>query len=48
MDAARAVVELFEASSAIEAKRLAEHLEMHNRERQDVQREITERAIREY
>jgi single-stranded-DNA-specific exonuclease len=45
MDAARAVVELFEATDEQEARRLAEHLDARNRERQVVQREITERAI---
>jgi single-stranded-DNA-specific exonuclease len=45
MDAARAVVELFEATDETEARRLAEHLDARNRERQVVQREITERAI---
>ena len=47
MDAARAVVELFEATDATEARRLAEHLDARNRERQVVQREITERAVAE-
>ncbi|MEJ7616812.1 MAG: DHHA1 domain-containing protein [Pyrinomonadaceae bacterium] len=47
MDAARAVVELFEAPTVGEARRLAEHLEARNRERQIMQREITERAIAE-
>jgi single-stranded-DNA-specific exonuclease len=47
MDAARAVVELFETADADEARRLAEHLDARNRERQVVQREITERAILE-
>jgi single-stranded-DNA-specific exonuclease len=47
MDAARAVVELFEATDATEARRLAEQLDMRNRERQSVQREITERALAE-
>ncbi|HYJ47693.1 MAG TPA: DHH family phosphoesterase, partial [Pyrinomonadaceae bacterium] len=37
MDAARAVVELFEAGDAREARRLAEHLDTRNRERQVVQ-----------
>jgi single-stranded-DNA-specific exonuclease len=45
MDAARAVVELFEATDEAEARRLAEHLDARNRERQVVQKEITERAI---
>jgi single-stranded-DNA-specific exonuclease len=47
MDAARAVVELFEATDESEARRLAEHLDARNRERQVVQREITERAVAE-
>lgn len=47
MDAARAVVELFEAADAGEARRLAEHLDVRNRERQIVQRQITERALTE-
>ncbi|MDT7603107.1 MAG: single-stranded-DNA-specific exonuclease [Acidobacteriota bacterium] len=47
MDAARAVVELFEATDEREARRLAAHLDERNRERQVVQREITERAIAE-
>ncbi|HEV2706523.1 MAG TPA: single-stranded-DNA-specific exonuclease RecJ [Pyrinomonadaceae bacterium] len=48
MDAARAVVELFEAKDAEEAHRLAAHLDARNRERQVVQRQITERALAEY
>jgi single-stranded-DNA-specific exonuclease len=47
MDAARAVVELFEASDPAEARRLAEHLDERNRERQAVQKEITGRALAE-
>ncbi|MDQ3908303.1 MAG: DHH family phosphoesterase [Acidobacteriota bacterium] len=47
MDAARAVVELFEATDDAEARRLAEHLDARNRERQVVQKEITERAVAE-
>lgn len=47
MDAARAVVELFEAQDEAEARRLAEHLDARNRERQAVQRDITERALRQ-
>jgi single-stranded-DNA-specific exonuclease len=47
MDAARAVVELFEATDEGEARRLAEHLDARNRERQVVQKEITQRAIAE-
>jgi single-stranded-DNA-specific exonuclease len=48
MDAARAVVELFETTDAAEARRLAEHLDARNRERQLMQRKITERAVDEY
>lgn len=48
MDAARAVVELFETEHAEEAQRLAAHLDARNRERQTVQRQITERAVAEY
>lgn len=47
MDAARAVVELFEAEDAEEARRLAAHLDLRNRERQTVQSEITRRAFAE-
>jgi len=47
MDAARAVVELFEATDEAEARRLAMHLDVRNRERQGVQRLITERALAE-
>ncbi|HEX8175397.1 MAG TPA: single-stranded-DNA-specific exonuclease RecJ [Pyrinomonadaceae bacterium] len=47
MDAARAVVELFEAEDAEEAKRLASHLDLRNRERQTVQSEIVKRAFAE-
>jgi single-stranded-DNA-specific exonuclease len=48
MDAARAVVELFETSDRAEAKRLAEHLDARNRERQSVQLEIVKRAFAEF
>ena len=48
MDAASAVVELFEAKSADEARRLAERLDQLNRERQGVQRDVTERALAEF
>ena len=47
MDAARAVVELFEAEDEEEAKRLAAHLDVRNRERQTVQSEIVKRAFAE-
>jgi single-stranded-DNA-specific exonuclease len=48
MDAARAVVELFEATEKEEARRLAEHLDTRNRERMEAQREIFNRAIEEF
>ncbi|HYP00771.1 MAG TPA: single-stranded-DNA-specific exonuclease RecJ [Pyrinomonadaceae bacterium] len=48
MDAARAVVELFETTDEGEARRLAEHLDARNRERQVMQRAITARAVAEY
>ena len=48
MDAARAVVELFEAEDSAEAKRLAEHLDTRNRERQGVQQEIVNLALAEF
>jgi single-stranded-DNA-specific exonuclease len=48
MDAARAVVELFETTDADEARRLAAHLDARNRERQVMQRAITGRAVAEY
>jgi single-stranded-DNA-specific exonuclease len=47
MDAARAVVELFETNDAEEARRLAAHLDARNRERQVVQQEIVKRALAE-
>ncbi|HZT58293.1 MAG TPA: single-stranded-DNA-specific exonuclease RecJ [Pyrinomonadaceae bacterium] len=45
MDAARAVVELFETKDGGEARRLAEHLDARNRERREVQQQVTERAV---
>ncbi|HVS20379.1 MAG TPA: single-stranded-DNA-specific exonuclease RecJ [Pyrinomonadaceae bacterium] len=48
MDAARAVVELFNAKDKDEARRLAEHLDTRNRERKEAQREIFNRAIEEF
>jgi len=48
MDAARAVVELFQADEKEEARRLAEHLDTRNRERMEAQREIFNRAIEEF
>ena len=47
MDAARAVVELFETKDSDEARRLAEQLDARNRERQSVQQQVTERAVAE-
>src|SRR5215831_8925159 len=48
MDAARAVVELFNAKEPEEARRLAAHLDTRNRERMEAQREIFNRAIEEF
>src|SRR5215471_5892663 len=48
MDAASAVVDLFNAKDREEARRLAEHLDTRNRERMDMQREIFNRAIEEF
>src|SRR5436190_4566981 len=48
MDAARAVIELFEAKEKSEARRLAEHLDTRNTERKEAQREIFNRAIEEF
>jgi single-stranded-DNA-specific exonuclease len=48
MDAARAVVELFNATDKDEARRLAEHLDKRNTERKDAQREIFNRAVEEF
>src|SRR5438445_2131442 len=48
MDAARAVVELFNAKDKEEARRLAEHLDTRNRERMEAQREILNRAVEEF
>ncbi len=48
MEIARHVVELFEADSFEKARELAELLDSRNRERQKVQREITELALLEY
>ncbi|MBA2340525.1 MAG: single-stranded-DNA-specific exonuclease RecJ [Pyrinomonadaceae bacterium] len=47
MDAARGVVELFEVKDESEARRLAELLDGHNRERRVVQERIVERAFAE-
>jgi single-stranded-DNA-specific exonuclease len=48
MDAARAVIELFEAKEKGEARRLAEHLDTRNSERKEAQREIFNLAIEEF
>src|SRR5713101_5071054 len=48
MDAARAVVVLFDAKEKEEARRLAEHLDTRNRERMEAQREIFNRAVEEF
>lgn len=48
MDAASAVVELFNAKDKDEARHLAEHLDTRNRERMEMQREIFNRAIEEF
>lgn len=48
MDAARAVVELFEAKEHEEARRLALHLDSRNRERQVVQSELVQLALDEW
>ena len=48
MDAARNVVDLFEAESFEKARELAEYLDGKNRERQKVQVDIFEKALLEY
>lgn len=45
MDVAKTVVELFEASDFKLARRLAEELDVRNRERQKIQQDISERAL---
>lgn len=45
MEAARTIIELFEASELGEARRLAAHLDTLNRERRTVQSEITKHAL---
>jgi single-stranded-DNA-specific exonuclease len=45
MDAARAVVELFDTRDSIEASRLANHLDARNEERKTVQQEIIDLAV---
>ncbi len=47
MDAARAVVELLETTDFDEARNIAEMLNLRNRERQKIQKEITELAFLE-
>lgn len=47
MDAARAVVELFDTRDSIEARRLAEHLDARNEERKTVQQQIIDLALAE-
>jgi single-stranded-DNA-specific exonuclease len=47
MDVARQVVELFEADDFMQARKLAEILDSRNRERQQVQQQITELALLE-
>jgi len=48
MDAATAVIDLFNAKDRGEARRLAEHLDTRNRERMEMQREIFNCAIEEF
>lgn len=48
MDAARAVVELFEAETFEKAREIAETLDSRNRERQTIQKQISELALLEY
>lgn len=48
MDAARAVVELFEAETFDKAREYAAQLDSRNRERQTIQKEIFELALQEY
>ncbi len=47
MDAARAVVELFDTRDSVEARRLAEHLDARNEERKTVQQQIIDLAMAE-
>jgi single-stranded-DNA-specific exonuclease len=47
MDAASAVVELFDTRDSAEARRLAEHLDARNEERKTVQQQIIDLAIAE-
>jgi single-stranded-DNA-specific exonuclease len=48
MDVARQVVELFESKTFEEAREFAEILDSRNRERQTMQKQITELALQEY
>lgn len=48
MDVARQVVELFEAETFEKAREFAEILDSRNRERQTMQKQITELALQEY
>ena len=47
MDAARAVVELFDTRDSLEARRIAEHLDARNEERKTVQQQIIDLALTE-
>jgi single-stranded-DNA-specific exonuclease len=47
MDAARAVVELFDTRDSDEARRIAEHLDARNEERKTVQQQIVDLALAE-
>ena len=47
MDAARAVVELFDTRDSVEARRIAEHLDARNEERKTVQQQIVDLALAE-
>jgi single-stranded-DNA-specific exonuclease len=47
MDAARAVVELFDTRESVEARRIAEHLDARNEERKTVQQQIIDLALAE-
>jgi len=47
MDAARAVVELFDTRDSAEARRIAEHLDARNEERKTVQQQIVDLALAE-
>src|SRR6476659_4995561 len=47
MDAAKAVVELFDTRDSAEARRIAEHLDARNEERKTVQQQIVDLALAE-